>query len=103
MWQIKSLIFTIIDEDMSEMDYQHKVDEIMQNRFSDFDPIEDLEVLAQQENFCIVRTRKLMPTLFFMQRAWWKIWSLEPDDEYDKYGIRYEYNILTYYKPKKWN
>lgn len=85
---------------MSKTDYEQQVELIMQNRFNDFDPLEDIEVLAQQERFCIVRTRKLTPTMFFMQRAWWKIRTLEPDDEYDKYGIRYEYNILTYYKPK---
>ena len=85
---------------MLRTDYEQQVESIMQTRFSDFDALEDIEVLAQTERMCIVRTRKLTPTMFFMQRAWWKIWSLEPDDEYDKYGIRYEYNILTYYKPK---
>ena len=68
-------------------------------KYSDFDAIEDLEVLAMQPNWCIVRTGKLMPTLWFMQDAGWKIWELVPDDEYIS-GIRFEKNILTYYKPK---
>jgi hypothetical protein len=40
-----------------------------------------------------------MPTLWFMQDAWRKIWSMESDDEYISW-IRLEKNILTYYKPK---
>lgn len=87
---------------MSKTDYEQQVDEIMQNRFSDFDPIEDIEPLAMQQNWCIVRTWKLRPTLRFMQRAGWKIWSLDPDDEYVSW-IKFEKNILTYYKPKQWN
>ena len=62
-------MFIITDDTMLKTDYELQVDEIMQNRFSDFDPIDDIEVLAQQENRCMVRTFKLMPTLFFMQRA----------------------------------
>lgn len=80
-------------------EYEQRVDEIMRNRFSDFDPLEDIEILSQQEKFCIIRTQKLRPTMFFMQKAWWKIYELMPDDEYDKYGIKYEFEILTYYKP----
>lgn len=84
---------------MLKTDYEQKVDEIMTNRFSDFDPLEDIEMLAQQEKRCMIRTGKLRPTLRFMQRAGRKIYELTSDDEYDKYGIRYERNILTYYKP----
>ena len=62
-------MFIITDENMSKTDYEQVVDEIMQNRFSDFDPIEDIEPLAMQKNRCIVRTSKLRPTLWFMQRA----------------------------------
>ena len=72
------------------------------SRLSDFDPIEDVQVLAQQESWCMVRTSKLRPTLQFMQNAGWKIWEIIPDDEYISW-IRFETNILTYYKPKKWN
>ena len=86
---------------MLETDYLQKTNSILQNRFSDFDPIEDIEVLADQEKRCMVRTEKLIPTLLFMQRAGWKIWELVPDDEYVS-GIRLEYNILTYYKTTTW-
>lgn len=85
---------------MLKTDYERRVDEIMKSRFSDFDPIEDIEPLAMQDNWCMIRTWKLMPTLWFMQRAWWRIWDLMPDDEYISW-IRFEKNILTYYKPKK--
>jgi hypothetical protein len=47
----------------------------------------------------MVRTRKLMPTLWFMQEAWWKIWELIPDEEYISW-VKMEANILIYYKPK---
>lgn len=70
-------------------------------KYPDFDPIEDIEPLAMQENWCQVRTWKLMPTLWFMQNAGWKIWELVPDDEYISW-VRFEKNILTYYKPKPW-
>ena len=69
MWLIRKLMFIITDDTMLKTDYELQVEEIIQNRFSDFDPIEDVEVLAQQENRCMVRTQKLMPTLFFMQKA----------------------------------
>lgn len=72
-----------------------------QEKYPDFDAIEDIEPLAMQENWCIVRTWKLMPTLWFMQQAGWKIWELVPDDEYIS-GVKFERNILTYYKPRKW-
>jgi hypothetical protein len=71
----------------------------MTNRFSDFDPIEDIEPIVMQQNRCIIRTWKLRPTLRFMQKAWWKIWDLTPDDEYISW-VRFEKNILTYYKLK---
>lgn len=85
---------------MLKTDYDQRVTEILASRFSDFDPIEDIEPLAMQEKWCVVRTRKLMPTLFFMQKAGWKIRELTPDDEYIS-GVKFEANILTYYKPKK--
>ena len=83
-------MFTITDENMKSFNRRDK--------YSDFDAIEDIQVLAHQENWCMVRTFKLMPTLFFMQEAGRRIWSLEPDDEYDKYGIKHSFNIITYYK-----
>jgi len=52
------------------------------DKYSDFEPIEDIEVLAMQENWCMVRTRALIPTLWFMQDAGRRIWELAPDDEY---------------------
>ena len=76
---------------MLEIDYEQKES----HSKSEFDPFEDIQFLARQENMCIVRTPKLLPTLQFMQRTWWKLWELLPDDEWWK-----EYNILTYYKPK---
>lgn len=86
---------------MWKTDYELMVDEILENHFSDFDPLEDIESLAMQKNWCMIRTWKLMPTLWFMQRAGRKLWELIPDDEYIS-GVRLERNILTYYKPK-WN
>lgn len=83
---------------MLKTDYESKVEEIMQNRFNDFDPIEDIEVLASQKNWCMIRTWKLIPTLFFMQRAGRNLWELVPDDE-NVLWIPLEHNILTYYKP----
>ena len=65
-------------------------------QYPDFDELQDIETLAMQKTWCVVRTSNLLPTLFFMQSAWWKIWSIDPDDQD---GI--EYNILTYHKPKK--
>ena len=92
-------MFIITDENMLKTDYERRVDEIMESHFSDFDPIEDIEPLAMKDSWCMIRTWKLMPTLWFMQRAWRKIWSMESDDEYISW-IRLEKNILTYYKPK---
>ena len=68
-------------------------------KYDDFDALEDIEVLAEQQNWCMIRTRKLMPTLRFMQDAGRKIRELIPDDEYIS-GIKFKTNILTYYKPK---
>lgn len=84
-------MFITIDEDMTNFNWREKYD--------DFDPLEDIEPLAMQEKWCMVRTRKLMPTLWFMQDAGRKIWSLEPDDEHIS-EIKIEWNILTYYKWK---
>ena len=55
------------------------------------------EFLEQTENTCIIRTSDLLNTMLFMQENWWKLWELTPDDQDWE-----EYNILTYYKPKKW-
>ena len=49
-------MFIITDENMLKTDYEQRVDEIMENHFSDFDPIEDIEPLAMQSNWCIIRT-----------------------------------------------
>lgn len=84
---------------MLKTDYEQKIESIMENHFSDFNPIEDIQTLACEQNRCMVRTNKLTPTLLFMQKAGRKIWELTPDDEYIS-GIRLEWNILTYYKPK---
>lgn len=72
------------------------------DKYPDFDAIEDIEPLAMQQSWCIIRTSKLMPTLWFMQDAGWKIWELTSDDEYISW-VKWEHNILTYYKPKQWN
>ena len=64
---------------------------------TDFEPIDDIQMLVNHSNICVVRTAKLLPTLQFMQRAWWKLRELTPDDE-----DWIEFNILTYYKPKQW-
>lgn len=65
----------------------------------DFDPLEDMEMLASSENWCMVRTWRLRDTLKFMQGAGWKIREITPDDEYISW-VKIECNILTYYKPK---
>lgn len=62
---------------------------------TDFEPLEDIEMLTSLSNVCVVRTPKLIETLRFMQNCWWKIYELQPDDEWET-----EYNILTFYKPK---
>lgn len=86
-------MFITIEDAMKNFNWQEK--------YTDFDAIEDIEPLAMQQNWCIVRTRCLMPTLWFMQDAGWKLWDLVPDDEYIS-GVKFECNILTYYKPKQW-
>ena len=84
-------MFIITDENMKNFNWRDKYD--------DFDELEDIETLAMQENWCMIRTRKLMPTLWFMQDAGRRIWELMPDDEYISW-VKFETNILTYYKPK---
>lgn len=84
-------MFITADEDMKDFNWREK--------YSDFNPIEDIEVLVSNQNRCIIRTWKLMPTLRFMQDAWWKIYELTPDDEYISW-IKMTRDILTYYKPK---
>lgn len=69
-------------------------------KYEDFNAIEMIEVLVSEPTWCMVRTRALMPTLWFMQEAWRKIWELIPDDEYISW-IKFEANILIYYKPKQ--
>lgn len=69
--------------------------------YPDYDEMEDMEVLAMQSNWCLIRTWKLMPTLFFMQQAGRKIWELVPDDEYIS-GVKFENNLLTFYKKQPW-
>lgn len=85
------MTFIIIEDAMTDFNWREKYD--------DFDALEDIEVLAEQQNWCMIRTRKLMPTLRFMQDAGRKIRELMPDDEYIS-GIKFETNILTYYKSK---
>lgn len=67
----------------------------------EFDPIEDIQILACQQTWCMVRTYRLRDTLKFMQNAGRKIWELIPDDECISW-VKIEYNILTYYKPQPW-
>lgn len=62
---------------------------------TDFEPLDDIEMIVSLSNLCVVRTAKLLPTLQFMQKLGWRLWELQADDEWDK-----EYNLLTYYKPK---
>lgn len=86
-------MFITIDEDMTDFNWREKYD--------DFEPLEDIEVLAMQETWCSIRTWKLMPTLWFMQEAWWKIRELNSDDEYISW-VKFEKNILTFYKKESW-
>lgn len=67
-------------------------------KYPDFDVFQDMEVLAERPTRCLIRTYKLLPTLMFMQEHKWRLWDLQPDDEWD-----FEYNILTFYKTKEWN
>ena len=64
---------------------------------SNFNPIEDIEVLAQTEKMCMVRTSNLIDTLKFMQQCGWRLYEMLPDD-----CDWIEWELLTYYKPKKW-
>lgn len=38
-------------------------------KYEDFNAIEMIEVLVSEPTWCMVRTRALMPTLWFMQEA----------------------------------
>lgn len=62
----------------------------------DFNPMEDMEMLSSTDRMCIIRTTNLLPTLFFMQWAWWRLYEMHSDDRWN------EAEILIYYKPK-WN
>lgn len=62
---------------------------------TDFEPLEDLQILTSHSNLIVIRTNKLLPALKFMQEIGWKLRELIPDDEWEM-----EFNILTYYKPK---
>ena len=96
-------MFIITDENMSKIDWVQEKDWSQnpsnERDYVEFDPLEDIEVLAQQPTWCIVRTWRLFDTLKFMQNAWWKLWELQSDDETIAW-VRMERNILTYYKPK---
>lgn len=39
------------------------------DKHKDFDELQDIETLTIQKNLCVVRTYKLMPTLWFMREA----------------------------------
>ena len=74
------MTFIITDEDMRDFN------------------MDNVELLEQTENTCIIRTFDLLPTLLFMQKHERKLWEMQPDDE-----DWIEYEILTYYKPKQKN
>lgn len=57
--------------------------------------MEEIDILSTTERTCTIRTSNLLPTLLFMQRAWWRLYELLPDDE-----DWIEFNILTFYKKK---
>lgn len=84
---MQSCRFTIETEDMKNFN----------ERYPDFDVFWDIEILAEQPTWCMIRTYKLLPTLMFMQEHEWRLWDLQSDDEE---GI--ERNILTYYKKQPW-
>lgn len=89
-------MFITTEDAMKELNYEKMVDGIMEKY--EFNPFEHIETIVNQENWCIVTTYKLLPTLLFMQRAWRRLWWLESDD------IDWiERNILTFYKPKSWD
>lgn len=76
-----------------------KTDYELENEENLFNPFEDIEILSHKDNLCIIRTRKLLDTLKFMQEWWWRLYELTPDDEWVSW-VRIERNILIYYKPK---
>lgn len=55
-----------------------------------------VEILEETGNTLVIRTADLLPTLLHLQMCGWKLWELLPDDEWE-----FEYNVLTFYKPKK--
>lgn len=57
-----------------------------------------IEILEETSNTLVIRTADLLPTLLHLQMCWRRLWDLLPDDE-----LQFEYNILTFYKPKTWN
>ncbi len=63
--------------------------------YPDFDEFEDVETLVSTERICTIRTKKLLPALWLMHDAGWRIYEILPDDK-----DWVEANILTYYKPK---
>ena len=64
MWFIRSQIFTIIDENMLKTDFEPTDDtqkptnlsNSWRDKYPDFDELEDIETLAMQENWCMIRT-----------------------------------------------
>ena len=56
-----------------------------------------VEILEETSNTLVIRTADLLPTLLHLQQCGWKLWELMPDDEWE-----FEFNILTFYKPKPW-
>lgn len=54
-----------------------------------------VEILEETSNTLVVRTADLLPTLLHLQMCWWRLYDLLPDDEWE-----FEFNILTFYKPK---
>lgn len=82
---------------MLKTDYHSKVEEIMSNHFSEFDSVEEIEILSITADSCIVRTYNLTPTLFHMQQMGWHLRDLTPDDT-EVSWVKIECNILSYYK-----
>jgi hypothetical protein len=54
-------MFTTDDDAMKDFNWREK--------YPDFEAIDDIESLVSEPTWCMVRTRKLMPTLWFMQEA----------------------------------
>ena len=48
---------------------------------TDFEPLDDIEMIVSLSNLCVVRTYKLLPTLQFMQRLGWRLYEIQADDE----------------------